>query len=146
MTVSMTPPTPARHPVTPQRTPTPPKGGPPPNPARKAPLAPRPNRYGEVIDAIRGRGVPYTPNDVDAGAVKRSALTPERIAECYAAIATGEWGDGFNQRSLTVQHAIRCWNAYAARGLNPEPAPTSALDRVLRQIANDPVEGPSTWR
>lgn len=125
------------------------------NAARSEPepvrAVPKPNRYGEVIDAIRGRGLDYDRDDRDAAAVKRSALAPALIAEVYDAIARGLWGDDFDRKRLSVHHAIASWNAYrSARALPAAPgrrkegsSANSRVDRVFAEqgIFDEPSYG-----
>lgn len=116
--------------------------------ARIAPRpVPKPNRYGEVIDAIRATGLTYSPTDRDAKAVKLCPLEAGDIASCYRAIAAGEFGDDFMRRRLSVETAIGAFNAYQAFLLKPDAgrgAPKTmtqyAMNRLRQRRSQDAAD------
>lgn len=98
---------------------------------------PKPNKYGDFIDALTEADVPYAPNERDARAVNKSRLTAAQIAECYLALARDEWGDGWMRDRLSAQTAANVYNAYltfktlpAARNGRSRDAPPTALSRM----------------
>jgi len=64
--------------------------------------APKPNRYGEVLDALKAKGIAYQGTSRDAKAVKDCAAAPALIAEAYAAAAAGEWGGSVVLDNLSI--------------------------------------------
>lgn len=63
---------------------------------------PKPNRYGEVLDALKARGIDYKGSSRDAKAVKDCAAAPALIAEAYAAAAAGHWGGSVVLDNLSI--------------------------------------------
>lgn len=83
-------------------------------PARAAlvPVVAKPNKYGDFIDAVHAQDLPYESDPADARAVVRAAQSAAQIAECYGALARGEWGDDWTRGRLSAQTAVKYWNAY----------------------------------
>lgn len=96
-----------------RRTPLPPTNAPG-KPVRAAlvPVIAKPNKYADFIDAVHAQGLPYESEPADARAVKQAAPSAAQIAECYGALARGEWGDDWTRGRLSAQTAVKSWNAY----------------------------------
>lgn len=75
---------------------------------------PQGDRYSQFIWWVtKGFGIPYAGNGIDGRGMKGAgALAPLLLAECYAAISSGRWGDDFDRRANSVSHAIKRANAY----------------------------------
>lgn len=63
-------------------------------------------RSGRLLDALTAVDIPVTMRPQDHRALKDSGAEPELVAEAYATIFRGEWGDDFMRRRLTVQNVI----------------------------------------
>ena len=105
--------------------------------AAAAPSKPRavskPNRVSEVIDALREQGLDVALSKRDMAEVKGSTAKPSEIAEAYAAVHNGEWGDEWLRENLSVQAVIHRIGGYRAsrvkRVARPKgPAPPDPKD------------------
>lgn len=77
-------------------------------------------KSGRLIDALRARGIQVAMRPQDHRALKDATnVEPEDVAETYAAIHNGEWGDEKSHLYLTVQNAIGKVNGYKAFKANP---------------------------
>lgn len=100
-----------------------------------------PNKNAHVIDLIRAGGIEPSLTPQDHKAIKDTKLTPEQIAEVFAAIFTGAWGSNWMRENLTVADAIKRWNGYAA-SKTPRMAPPAAS--TIGQPS--PVAVTQAWR
>jgi hypothetical protein len=112
----------------------PPTQAPQPAPAPK-PLLPVPkprarpdpvtNRLACVIDRIRAAGLNVAVSGRDGAALKDCTAAPEEIANCYIAIARGEYGDAYMRRRLAIHYvATDAVNGWLVRDQAPT-TPTS---------------------
>jgi hypothetical protein len=79
-----------------------------------APTEPAPTRSGVLLDLLKASDIAVTMRPQDHRALKESGADPEVVAEAYAAIFRGEWGDEFMRRSLSVQFVIGRLAGYAS--------------------------------
>ena len=86
----------------------------PPTASKQPSPAPKPNRSGEVIDAIRAEGFEVETNIRDHAAVKKSSARPADIAAAYCAVLRGDWGDDWLVANLSIAAVVPRINGYLA--------------------------------
>jgi hypothetical protein len=87
---------------------TPPVSAPPPR------AAPKTNKATDVIDHIRAAGQEPATNPRDFQAIKACSASAKDIAAAYVAMASGEWGDEWMLKNLSVATACTRVNGFLA--------------------------------
>ncbi|HEY8742801.1 MAG TPA: hypothetical protein VIU62_06870, partial [Chloroflexota bacterium] len=57
----------------------------------KIQAVPKPNKLGDLVDAVKAAGVGVNPSPADAAAVKRCPASAAKLASAYVAAYRGEW-------------------------------------------------------
>ncbi len=112
----------------------------------KAPKASE-NKGRALLDLLRDTyGIRAAGTARDFKALKDTQLTIEEVADVYAAIYTGDFGDDWQSDRLSIAAAIAAWDGYQARKRG-RPA---ARRPTMVSAAGVPMEAPavvaSTWR
>lgn len=95
-------------------------------------------RVAALIDAFRDMGEDVSMSERDRAAVKNSNAAPVLIAEAYAAVAHGEYGDDFMLKRLSVHAAVDWVNGYVAhRGAGVRSTCTCAEGRAQIAISRN---------
>lgn len=84
--------------------------------------APKPNKFADVIDALRAVAIDVTTSKADAGAVKDCSAPAALIAEAYGAAYRGDWppGETWLRNNLNLQAVCKRIDGYKAykEGMN----------------------------
>lgn len=81
--------------------------------------APKPNKFGAVLNALKERGLDVPHTERDAGEVKRCSASPEIIANAYAAAESGAWGDDWLRANLSLAVICQRIGGYQAWKAHP---------------------------
>jgi hypothetical protein len=73
---------------------------------------PKPNRYGQVLDALKERGINYPGGRRDAGEVAKCSAAPALIADAYATFE--EWAGDFGMSNKSLWYVCQRIAAYQA--------------------------------
>jgi biotin operon repressor len=76
-------------------------------------------KSGRFIDALKAQGIKVHMREQDHRALKKVDADPEFVAEVYAAVFNGQFGDDWIQNHLNVQTVLGVLDGYAAKKKNP---------------------------
>jgi hypothetical protein len=84
--------------------------------ASKVKPAPKPNKFADVIDALKAVDIEVTTTKADAGAVKDCSAPAALIAEAYGAAYRGDWppGESWLRNNLNLQAVCKRIDGFKA--------------------------------